>query len=218
MRGAPRKEEMEKIVFQAKPREVIGKQVKALRREGRLPAVLYGKSIQSIPVTLDYREASRILPMISSSHLVIVNVEGEEHNALIREKQIHPVQGRVVHVDFMAVSLTEKLHANVSIHVVGDAPAVREFNGVVVTGLEEVEVESLPGDLPERIVVDISSLSEIGSSIHVRDLQLPGSVKILTDLDEMLVLVTAPEAEEVVEKVEPEEPEVIERGKKEEED
>ena len=209
---------MEKIVFQAKPREVIGKQVKALRREGRLPAVLYGKSIQSIPVTLDYREASRILPMISSSHLVIVNVEGEEHNALIREKQIHPVQGRVVHVDFMAVSLTEKLHANVSIHVVGDAPAVREFNGVVVTGLEEVEVESLPGDLPERIVVDISSLSEIGSSIHVRDLQLPGSVKILTDLDEMLVLVTAPEAEEVVEKVEPEEPEVIERGKKEEED
>ena len=209
---------MEKIVVQAKPREVIGKQVKALRREGRLPAVLYGKSIQPIPVSLDYREAKRILPMISSSHLVVVDVDGKEHNALIREKQFHPVQGRLVHVDFMVVSLTEKLRANVSVHLEGEAPASRDFNGMVVTGLEDVEVEALPGDLPERIVVDISSLSEIGSAIHVRDLQMPGSVKILTDLDEILVIVTAPEAEEVVEEVELEEPAVIEKGKKEEEE
>lgn len=218
MRGAPRKEDMEKIVFQAKPREVIGKQVKALRREGLLPAILYGKSIQPIPVTLDNREASRILPTISSSHLVVVDVDGQEHNALIREKQFHPVQGTVVHLDFMVVSLTEKLRANVSIHLEGEAPASREFNGMVVTALEEIEVESLPGDLPERITVDISSLDEIGSAIHVRDLQLPENVKILTDLDEMLVIVTAPEAEEVVEEEEIEEPEVIEKGKKEEEE
>lgn len=212
---------MEKIVFKAKHREVIGKQVKALRREGRLPAILYGKSIQPIPVTLEYRDVSRILPAISSSHLILVDVDGEEYNALIREKQLHPVQGTVVHLDFMVVSLTEKLRAYVSINIEGEAPASRDFNGMVVTGLEEIEVESLPGDLPERIMVDISSLDEIGSAIHVRDLQLPENVKILTDLDEMLVIVTAPEAEEVVEEEEEEEleePEVIEKGKKEEEE
>jgi len=208
---------MEKIVIQAKPRMVIGKQVKAQRREGRLPAILYGKKIQPIPVSLDYHEASRILPAISSSQLILVDVDGEKHNALIREKQYHPVQGKLVHVDFMVVSLTEKLRADVSIHLEGEAPAVKEFNGVLVTGLEEVEVEALPGDLPERITVDISTLDEIGSAIHVSDLHLPEGVKILSDLEDMLVLVTAPEVEEVIEAAEPEEPEVIEKGKKEEE-
>lgn len=208
---------MEKIVLQAKPRMVIGKQVKAQRREGRLPAILYGKKIQPIPVSLDYHEASRILPAISSSQLILVDVDGEKHNALIREKQYHPVQGKLVHVDFMVVSLTEKLRADVSIHLEGEAPAVKEFNGVLVTGLEEVEVEALPGDLPERITVDISTLDEIGSAIHVSDLHLPEGVKILSDLEDMLVLVTAPEVEEVIEAAEPEEPEVIEKGKKEEE-
>ncbi len=209
---------MEKLVLKAERRDVIGKQVKALRRAGRMPGVLYGKSFQPVSISLDFREASRILPGITSSHLIGIEIDGEQHAALVREKQFHPVQRKLIHVDFLVVSLTEKLRANVSISLEGQALAVDTLNGVVVTGLEEIEVECLPGDLPERIHVDITSLTEIGSAIYVRDLILDDKVKVLTDPNEMLVLVTAPAAEEVVVEVGTVEPEVIEHGKKEEEE
>ena len=215
---------MEKIVLQATQRNVTGKQVKVLRRQGRLPAVLYGRSFNPIPVSLDFHEANRVLPGITSSHLVEVEVDGERHTVLVREKQYHPVLGRIIHVDFMAVSMTEKLRANVSIHLEGESPAVRDLNAVLVTGVEEVEVECLPKDLPERILVDVSSLGEIGAVIRVRDIYLSSEIRVLTDLDEMVVLITAPaaeeveEVEEVVEEAAVGEPEVIERGKKEEEE
>jgi large subunit ribosomal protein L25 len=210
---------MEELVLSAKRRQVVGKQVRALRREGQLPAVLYGRSFQPISITLDARESNRIIPTITSSHLITISLEGEKHSALVREKQYNPILGTLVHVDFYVVSMTEKLRALVTLQVEGDAPAVKEFDGVLVTGVEEVEVECLPAYLPERILVDISGLLKIGDSIHVRDLQVVPEVEVLTDLDEMVVLVTAPEAEEVeeVEAAVPE-PEVIEKGRKEEEE
>jgi large subunit ribosomal protein L25 len=192
----------EEVVLKAERREVIGKQVKALRREGRLPAVLYGRKFQAIPVTLDLREASRILPTITSSHLVKIALDGERHTALVREKQRHPVQGSLLHVDFMVVSMTEKLRASVMIDLVGEAPGVKEFNGVLVVGQEQLDVESLPGDLPERITVDLSVLGQIGDTIHVRDITIPSGVEVLTDLDEMVAILTAPAAEEMVEAAE----------------
>jgi len=212
---------MEEIVLQAEKREVVGKQVKALRRAGKLPAVLYGPHISSQAIMLDFREANRVLPSLTSSQLIVIDVDGEKHTTLIKEKQRHPVRGTIQHVDFRAVSMTEKLRANVVIELVGESPAVKEYNGVVVTGQEALEVECLPKDLPERIIVDISILAKIGDSIHVSDVKAPENVQILTNPTEMVVLVTAPAAEEVVEVVEEaaaEEPEVIERGKKEEEE
>jgi len=212
---------MEEIVLQAEKREVVGKQVKALRRAGKLPAVLYGPHISSQAIMLDFREANRVLPSLTSSQLIVIDLDGEKHTTLIKEKQRHPVRGTIQHVDFRAVSMTEKLRANVVIELVGESPAVKEYNGVVVTGQEALEVECLPKDLPERIIVDISILAKIGDSIHVSDVKAPENVQILTNPTEMVVLVTAPAAEEVVEVVEEaaaEEPEVIERGKKEEEE
>jgi large subunit ribosomal protein L25 len=217
---------MEEVVFQAKSREVTGKQVRALRREGLLPAVIYGHHIGSIPISLDFHSASYVLPGISSSHVIQVVVDGkEQHAALVREKQRHPVTGSLLHVDFQAVSMTEKLHTMVAIELTGIAPAVRDFDGILVAVQEEVEVESLPGDLPERIKVDISILNEIGDAIHVRDLAVPPGVEILTEPDEIVVVVTAPtaapveEVEEAVEEIISEtEPEVIEKGKREEEE
>jgi large subunit ribosomal protein L25 len=213
---------MEEIVFEAEKRTVIGKQVRALRREGRLPAVIYSHKIGSIPISLDFRSAAHTLPTISSSHLVKVVVEGGgEHTALVRDRQRHPVTGQLLHIDFLAVSMTDKLRAMVSITLHGDAPAMKNFNAVMVTGQEEVEVECLPGDLPERIEVDLSSLNEIGDGIYVRDLHLSSAIEILTPADEMIVLMTAPTvapAEEAEEVAAAAEPEVIERGKREEEE
>jgi large subunit ribosomal protein L25 len=216
---------MEEIVLHAKKRDKIGKRVKALRREGGLPAIIYGGSIDPTPITLDARDASRVLSGVTSSHMIAVDVDGERLNVLVRERQREPILGSLLHVDFLAVSLTETLRANVMIELVGDAPAVKEFGFILVSGVEALEVESLPQNLPERVLVDISKLSEIGDAIYVRDIELASEVEVLTDPEEMVALVTAPAAEEAEEEVEEEEieygeegPEVIERGKAEEEE
>jgi large subunit ribosomal protein L25 len=211
---------MEEVVLKAKSRQVIGKQVKALRREGMLPAIIYGHVKSPLPIVLDFRETSRILPGITSSQLVAVELEGKRHVSLVRERQRHPVTGALLHIDFQEVSMTEKLRTMVIIELRGLSPAVKDYNGVLMTQQEEIEVECLPGELPERVVVDIAVLKEIGDTIYVRDLQLPPKVEVLTDPNDIVVVVTPPVAEpeaEVVEAAAPE-PEVIERGKKEEEE
>jgi large subunit ribosomal protein L25 len=214
---------MEEVVLKADGRKVIGKQVRALRRAGLLPAVLYGHHIQPKAISLNHRDASRILPRVSSSQLIQVEVEGERYPVLVREKQRHPITSSLLHVDFQTVSMTEKLRAMVRIELTGDAPAVKNYNGVLVTGQEEIEVECLPSDLINRIVVDLSVLTDIGNAIHVRDLPIPATLHVLTETDELVVLVTAPAAEEKPEAAEVvvpavAEPEVLERGKKEEEE
>jgi large subunit ribosomal protein L25 len=214
---------MEEVILQGKFREVVGKQVHALRRQGRVPAVIYGKGLQPIIISLDLKESSHVLPGISSSHLITVDIEGKKHVTLVREKQRHPVTGTLLHVDFQEVSETEKIRTTVAIELQGESPAVKNYDGIIVSGLEELEVECLPGDLIDQIVVDISVLKEIGDTIYVRDIILPPQIEVLTDSSELVVVVTAPsiEPEEVVEEevAVPEiEPEVIEKGKKEEEE
>jgi large subunit ribosomal protein L25 len=211
----------QEFLLKAKTRNVIGKQVKALRRGGELPAVLYGHHINPKPISLDYRDTTRVLPDVSSSQLIEVEVDGEPHTVLVREKQHDPVTGTLLHVDFQVVSLTERLRALVRIELSGEAPAIKNFNGIVVTGQEELEVECLPGDLPSHLVVDITRLENIGDAIYVRDIEIPPEVEVLTDGSELVVLITAQEAEPEVEEAEAvvteEEPEVIERARKEEE-
>jgi large subunit ribosomal protein L25 len=214
---------MEELVLEAKKREAIGKKVKALRQAGGLPAIIYGREVDPIPVTLDDREVNRIMSGITSSQLVVVDVEGDRYSTLVRDRQRDPIRGNLLHIDFLAVSMTEKLRASVVIELEGDSPAVKE-GGIIVTGQEVLEVQSLPTDLPERILVDISQLENIGDAIYVRDLVLSSDVEVLTDLDEMVALITHPaaveeevEEEEIEEYDEDLEPEVIERGKKEDE-
>ncbi len=215
---------MEKVVIQAEKREVIGKKVKVLRREGKLPAIIYGHGIDPISIVLDMRSSSRILAKASTSTLVTIELEGVQYPTLVREKQLDFIRNSIIHVDFLAVSMTEKLTANVGVNVIGDAPAVAAFGAVLVTGLFELEVECLAVDLPESFTVDVSSLAEIGDGIYVRDIAVPENVEVLTDPEEMLVLATVPAAEEVEEVVEEEllegeegeEPEVIGKGKEEE--
>lgn len=213
---------MEEVVLKASHRSVLGKQVKAIRREGKLPAVIYGHHFDPIAIELDLRDTSRNLMGLAPSTLVTVDVDGTQHRTLVREKQRNKLTGTLLHVDFLAVSMTEVLRSQVYLEVVGVSPAIKDFDGVLVTGMDEVEVECLPQNLPERILVDITGLKEIGDGIYVRDLEIPEGVEILDDPDTMVVLITAQaaaEEEEVAEEVEElaEEPEVLERGKKEEE-
>jgi large subunit ribosomal protein L25 len=210
---------MEEIVVQADRRKLIGKQVKALRREGKLPAVMYGKHVETTPIVIDLREAGKTLSGLSPSALIQIQLDGDEFYALVREKQRDVLLGTLTHVDFQAVSLTETVRAEVAIDLVGDSPAIREIGGLLVTNVEQLDVEALPRDLPERIEVDVSSLGAIGDAIYVRDLSLPESVTVFAEPDDVIVVVTLPAEEpEPEEEVEVEEellegmePEVIER-------
>ncbi len=213
---------MEKVVLNASRRTVTGKKVGVLRRAGKLPGILYGHNITPIPIEMDLREASRTLQGVSTSTLVEINIGGEVYSSIVREKQRDFIRGTYLHVDFQAVSTTEKLRARVGLEFVGSSPAVIDLNGFIVTGLDELEVECFPQDLPEHIDIDISKLVRIGDGIYVRDIVIADTISILDDPDEMLALATfagqeEEEEEEAVSEVEGE-PEVIERGRKEEEE
>ncbi len=220
---------MEKVVLKATKRDVSGKQVNALRRAGKLPAVIYGRRTEPVSITLDSHSAGLVLSKVGSSTLITIDVDGTEYPALVRERQRDYIKDRLIHVDFLAVSLTEKIRAEVRIELTGLSLAVKDFDAVLVTGLHTLSVECLPADLPEQITVDIGPLAKVGDSIHVRDVSLGDKVQILDDPDEMIVNATyakieveaAPAAAEgaaVAPEAEAAEPELaVERGKKDEE-
>jgi large subunit ribosomal protein L25 len=217
---------MDNIVLKATKRTATGRHVRALRRTGQLPGVIYGHNVEPVNISMESREATRLLVKLSSSSLVTINVDGKEYPSLVREKQMNYIRRNLIHVDFQVVSLTEKIRANVGIILTGASIAVKDFNAMLINGLTELEVEAFPQDLPERVVVDIGALMKIGDAIHVKDVTLSDKVTVLSAPDEMIVLATAPTKEEVEEVVTPEaaavaegtEPEVIEKGKKEEEE
>src|SRR5512143_1406381 len=219
---------MDKVVLKASKRDVSGKQVNALRRSGRLPAVIYGRHTEPVKISMDAHDAALALSKVGSSSLITIDVDGTEFPALVRERQRDYIKNRLIHVDFLAVSLTEKIRAEVRIELAGVSPAVKDSDAVLVTGLHSLSVECLPGDLPALVTVDIGPLVKVGDSIHVRDVSLGDKVQILDDPDEMIVNATyakieveapvaAPEGV-VAPEAEAGEPELsVERGKKEEE-
>ena len=217
---------MEKVVIKAAKRDVIGKQVKAMRRDGKLPAVIYGRHTDPISISLDAHSASLVLGRLTSSSLVTIDVDGTEYSTLVREKQRDYIKNRLLHVDFLAVSLDEKIRATVRLNFIGLSLAVKDFNAVMVHNIEELEVECLPTDLPVQIDVDISALAHPGEVIRVKDLHVSDKVEIFTDPETMVAVATFAKIEEEVEAVPGAEvaaaegePELaVERGKKEEED
>jgi large subunit ribosomal protein L25 len=222
----------EKIVLEAQKRTLKGKKVNALRRQGLLPGIIYGrlakKQIEPIMIQLDLHEASKTIKKLTGSSLVSLKVEDKEYPVVLREAQKDIIYGTLRHVDFMAVSLTEKLQTMVPIELIGQAPAEINMAAVVVTGISELEIECLPQDMPERIEVDATVLVDIDSAIYVKDLDLPDTYDVLTDPEELIAGVTYVTIEEEEEEEEEEgefaelfdeevEPEVIEKGKKEDE-
>ncbi|WP_376790935.1 50S ribosomal protein L25 [Thermoflexus sp.] len=209
---------MAELVLNAKVRTVVGKQVKALRRQGWIPAVLYGRHIQPFPLQVESKELQRVLAQArGGARLITLQVDGETYLALIREVQREPIQRQILHVDFQAVEMTEKIRVEVPVVFTGASPAVERGEGVLVHGLTHVEIECLPQDLIEAITVDLSALDRVDAAIYVRDLQVPPGVTVVSDPDELIALVTAPEvemAEEAAMPAEAPEVEVIGRGKK----
>lgn len=200
---------MEKYVLEAKKREVIGKQVKALRREGFLPAVIYGSGIEPIPLTLNTKEVQQTLGKIGANTLITLMIGKKEYLALVRDTQREVIKRNILHVDFQAVSLEETITSTVPVMVIGEAPAVKEMNALLVTGLDFLQIEAKAKDLPDTIRVDVSELAEIGDNILVKDIIISGDVTILDDPEETVIVVATPTLMEIEPEVE-EETELLE--------
>ena len=179
------------------PRTLIGKRVSRLRREGVLPGVVFGLHKDSTPVQTDMKEFERGYKRWGNTTLVnLEGLSGGEQPALIHEVTRSTLSGQLLHVDFLRVSLTEKVHAAVPIHFVGESPAVKG-GGVLVHAKSEINVEAFPQDIPHAIEADLSPLLEIDDSIYVRDLRVEtGKVEILDDGDELVVRVVPVRVEE----------------------
>ncbi len=194
---------MEQYVLDAEKREIIGKKVKALRREGKLPAVVYGHEIEPMPITLDTKQVIQTLKAIGANTLITIKVGKEEYLALVRDIQREVIMRDLLHLDFQAVSLDEKITSTVPIVTEGEAPVIRDYEATLVNGLLELQIEAKAKDLPDTIAVDISSLMEIGDNILVKDIVISADITVLDDPDEIVIVATAQTLmEEIVEEVE----------------
>jgi len=179
---------MSQVVLSAKKREARGSaEARRIRRSGRIPAVLYGRSGNSVTLDLDALEFSRSVRNISESTIVKVDVDGKAYDAFVKDTQRNIVDGNILHVDFYEVESGVAVRVRVSLHLSGNPIGVRE-GGMLETPLHEIEVECLPKDLPERIEVDISELRG-NQSLHVRDIPLAEGIRLLSNPDLVVALV-----------------------------
>lgn len=216
---------MERISLVAENREKHGKGgARSLRREGMVPAVVYREG-KARSIKLNKKDLVKVINSMSGEQVMVdlQFADGEKKIALLKDYQIDPIKGELLHTDFFEVSLSEEVRVTVHVATFGEAIGVKRDGGILQHTLREVEIECLPDRIPGQVDVDISKL-EVGQSIHVSDLVFEEGIKVLTDTGEVIITViapvveeAAPAEEETVAPAEAAEPEVIKKGKKEEE-
>ncbi|MGD0154290.1 MAG: 50S ribosomal protein L25 [Thermacetogeniaceae bacterium] len=183
------------LTVETRPRGNKGS-VKALRRQGLLPAVVYGKDAGNILIQVPEKVLHSILAAHSSgSTLINLQVENQSFPVMLREVQRNPIRRTIQHADFLQVSLTEAIETEIQLHLIGEAPGVAKDGGILQHMLREVTVSCLPTQLPDMITADISAL-KIGDQLTVGELTVPPEVTIVTDPDSVIVMVVPPAKEE----------------------
>jgi large subunit ribosomal protein L25 len=183
-----------KAVLNVARRETLGKKVKAMRRAGTVPANIYGRHVDSVAVQVEFDALRNILRHHNRNDILYVQFDGEERPTFMRDVQRNPVTDKILHVDFLQISLTEKVRMEVPIHIVGKAPAVETYGGILTHPSTTIMVEALPLNIPNMMEIDVSGLTEIGQTLHASDLTPPEGVEIV-GLDQTLVRVDLPAAE-----------------------
>ncbi len=186
------------LQISAQKRTALGRKVKGLRKEGLLPAVVYGKGLTTEPISIKEGEFLKVWRSAGESSLVELNVEGGKRNVLIHDVSLHPIEDTLLHVDFYQVRMDELLRTKVQLAFEGEPPAVKNLGGILVKVMHEVEVEALPADLPHELIADLSVLAEIGGKLAIKDIKLPAQVKIIAEPEETIALIEAPRSEEEI--------------------
>jgi large subunit ribosomal protein L25 len=178
---------MDQTPLSAQKRTVLGRKVKVLRKEGLLPAHVFGHKVKTVHIQVKTGEFNQVFEKTGETGIIDLEVDGEKRPVLVRNIQIHPVTDEPLHVDFYQVNLSEKVTVNVPLEIVGEAPAEQKKIGLLLTPLLELEIEALPTEIPENIEVDVSKLENIGDEIRIKDLPVDRS-KIEVKSDEELVV------------------------------
>jgi len=200
---------MDSKSLQAEARKVTGRKVKNLRKDGVLPGNVSGKKIKSEAIQVNLKDFEKIYKEVGETGLLTLKIGKEEKPVLIHNLQVNPVSDAPIHVDFLQVDLKEKVEAEVPVELVGESPAEKQALGTVVQHVNEVKVEALPMDLPEKFTIDVSELSEVDQAVYIKDLKIDRSkVEVKNDPEEIVVKVEPPQKEEVVEVPVPAEGEV----------
>lgn len=172
---------MKAHILIGKKREILGRKVKQLRSVGEVPATIYGKKLESVSVTVPMADFKRVYKEAGETGLIELSVDASKHPVLIHTVQLDPVNEATLHVEFHEVDLKVKVKTNVPLAIIGESAAVSEHKGVILSLLNEVEVEALPTELPEKIDVDVTGLTDVGQEVKVSQLSVPSGVTILTD-------------------------------------
>ena len=199
----------EKINLNAQSREIFGKKVNSLRREGVLPANIYGKDFDSKAITVNYLEFFNIFKKAGETSVVYVDVDGKTIPTLITDIQIHPLSRKILHADLRKVDLKKKIEAYVPIKIVGESEAIEHKNGVLITQLDRISIEALPTNIPHEIEIDISALKEIGDEILVGSIPKSDTFEVTEDPERVIVSVTEHVEESVEVQTATEAPEIL---------
>lgn len=181
----------ETITVDLQERTTLGKGLNGLRAEGKVPAVIHDHGKPSIHVMGDFMQLNKVYSSAGKHHPVQLTVGKQQHLALIKDADFEPVKHRLRHVVFQAIKQDEKVEAEIPVLLVGDIPA-EKISLMVITGLDTIQVEALPKDLPDELQVDASVLAEVGDKITVADLKVPAGVTILTEPEQTLAHVEMP--------------------------
>jgi len=193
---------MTKITLKSKIREIVGRKVKKYRKEGLIPAVLYGHKVKSQNLWIDFLAFERVYRQAGENTIIELDTEdGKKINALIQEVQVDPVKGNFSHIDFFQIKMDEKIEAEIPLTFIGESPAIKEMAGILIKSMDEIPVSCLPGDLPKEFVVDISELKTFEDHIKISDLDISEKVKVLIDAGSIVASVAPPRSEEELTKL-----------------
>lgn len=191
----------------AQIREIFGKKVKNLLKQGFIPAELYGPGVENLHLMVPAKEFYSVFEEAGESSLVDLKVEGKTYQVIIHEISKDLLGKEVIHIDFYQVRMDRKVTSHIPLHFEGVSPAVKEKGGILVKAVERLEVEALPSQIPSHLTVDLSLLDEIHKSIHLKDISIPEGVRVLADPETVLATVVERRVEEEKEKEEAETPE-----------
>ncbi len=185
------------VILQAEPRTVLGKKVRALRRQGILPARIYGHG-DPLPVQVDMRTFERMRETHQTTGVITLTIagQGSGETVLVRHIEHQPKTGKMLHIDFARVRMDEPIRARVPLHVSGTSPAAKDIGGALLTLVESIEIECLPADLPDALIVDATKLTSPDAILHLKDIELPPGVKVLDDPEEPVAKIEPPRGAE----------------------
>jgi len=188
---------MEKVKLAAETREIFGRKTKKGRKEGLIPAVVYGRGIKAKSLWIKALDFINLIKKSGESTVIDLKIDNkDDENVIIYETQRDPVSGKFIHADFFQVRMDEKIEMEVELIYTGDAPAVKEMGGVLVKNMDRITVKCLPADLPSEIKVDVSGLKTFDDRVCIKDLNIQSKIKVDLIPETVVALVAPPRSEE----------------------